>query len=509
MARPQPFQTIVSGHQQTVVPGDGSWSIRAHHGSGPSGASFDSGRNFFPGGVGGRSASFGQVQRSPQPASFHSEGGDQYLGTRACSFDTGVGGSSFTVPARPAYPQDQRQSWQQQAKYSPLQQQKWPPQQQQQHRQQHARHGGGRHRHPQTNGSHRGETSEALLKQEHLGQQSLGQGSFGRKCLYCALACLLVATAGVGVLFARWSDVEKLGIVELVLTKAPEVLHFGDVPAVSSSTTGIPVATAPLYDCSGDMSEWTLSQQYWCCKKERIGCATPPSTTLQARSSAATVASSTASSKAAGVPMRFVPGGSADRAEAPRLSTSYSAQAEPTTPLLEANASATLLEQTGAEASSAGCGAVCSLNGHSVTCRSRMEYSVKHQFVGQPFACAKAHTLLLQQCPVCDGCSLEELKCLKPKTSNEQVISRATACQSLCKYGGRPATCAARVRYAANKVTYGRRNVCESAYALVVEHCNVCSACSLEATGCKEQKIAEEAATAAAFAASAVGPEQE
>eukprot|EP00419_Tripos_fusus_P031153 CAMPEP_0172781006 /NCGR_PEP_ID=MMETSP1074-20121228/203203_1 /TAXON_ID=2916 /ORGANISM="Ceratium fusus, Strain PA161109" /LENGTH=472 /DNA_ID=CAMNT_0013617983 /DNA_START=76 /DNA_END=1493 /DNA_ORIENTATION=- len=250
--------------------------------------------------------------------------------------------AAAAAAARPTYPQEQGQPWQQQ------QEQQQQQQQQQRSRQHHARDDGSRHRLLHAKGSPARQTREALPhKQEHFGQHlqhSLGQGSYGRKCSYCALACLLVATAGVAVLFARWPDVEKLGVVELVLTKAPKVLHFlpGRGPATSSSTTGVPTFAAPLYDCNGDVSKWTLSQQYWCCKKTRVGCATPHSTTLQATSSAAF-------NKDTGAPVRIVPsGGSADRAEAPRPSSS---RAQPelhvsTTPLLEANESVT--EQTGA-----------------------------------------------------------------------------------------------------------------------------------------------------------------
>mmetsp|Transcript_57562 Transcript_57562/g.184798 ORF Transcript_57562/g.184798 Transcript_57562/m.184798 type:complete len:509 (-) Transcript_57562:90-1616(-) len=168
------------------------------------------------------------------------------------------------------------------------------------------------------------------------------------------------------------------------------------------------------------------------------------------------------------------------------------------------------------------CDALCSFKGRSATCKARVAYAVRHQFLGQRFACSKAHGLLLEQCPSCGGCSLAALGCPAPAAGVSashraphwapappepeappappaepppapppaaSVVAGAGAgsgCQRLCTAKGRPATCAERVQTLSKQFTIRERDVCVVAYALTLQHCHdECSHCTLADTGCK------------------------
>merc|ERR1740121_2528555 len=123
-----------------------------------------------------------------------------------------------------------------------------------------------------------------------------------------------------------------------------------------------------LYDCHAEYdmwkTAWTPDWKAWCCEHEQRGC---PSTTITtATSSTATTTTRTTS----------------------RTSTVTTTTTE-----------------------GEGCSALCEVDNVNNTCGDRIHWATKNEEREKKHPCAAARALVLKQCSICGGCSLEAVGC--------------------------------------------------------------------------------------------------
>jgi len=146
----------------------------------------------------------------------------------------------------------------------------------------------------------------------------------------------------------------------------------------TATTRMTPATTQQMqWNCSSDYATWETSwpetKQRWCCQHLRRGCSSRP--LKDQRVSRTSVV----------LPHRLPP-----------TTTSI-----PLPPL--------------AAAPNGPCEAVCSLQGHSSSCRGHVDWAVNNWFRGQSRACRRAHTALVRLCPGCTSCTLHALNCSGPR----------------------------------------------------------------------------------------------
>mmetsp|Transcript_95638 Transcript_95638/g.205209 ORF Transcript_95638/g.205209 Transcript_95638/m.205209 type:complete len:253 (-) Transcript_95638:95-853(-) len=121
----------------------------------------------------------------------------------------------------------------------------------------------------------------------------------------------------------------------------------------------------------------------------------------------------------------------------------------------------------------------CDCEGGSVMCSTRILWNARNVFKGNPNACAAAHGKVLQHCPCCSVCPLEQVQgCAAPSVATEQ------GCEKRCNCDGGPVTCRTRVQWSAQHVFPGRPDSCSVAHQTVLRNCPCCAACPLEDVGC-------------------------
>jgi len=124
-------------------------------------------------------------------------------------------------------------------------------------------------------------------------------------------------------------------------------------------------------------------------------------------------------------------------------------------------------EELGCRGGDQGCDTVCDYNGHS-TCRDRVDWLVKNEHKN----CRIAHAKVLAECPVCrDQCSPEEAGCLSGK-----------GCDTRCDYNGHSSSCQDRIDWLVDN----QHLRCFVAHGKVMEECPICRGqCLPENAGCE------------------------
>jgi len=171
---------------------------------------------------------------------------------------------------------------------------------------------------------------------------------------------------------------------------------------------------------------------------------------------------------------------------------------------------------------SRGCDTICTYDTKNASCRTRIQFAAQYVLFLKKDACAISHVLVLEQCPGCSVCNLEEAGCvaqvasasLGPTTLPAMPFSAAEAqaaaslavpaapataaapaehsaaaapaaeCEAACRHGGESLSCAKRVRRAAHGHFAGRPKACELAMGMVLQQCSACSTCPLASTNC-------------------------
>jgi len=141
---------------------------------------------------------------------------------------------------------------------------------------------------------------------------------------------------------------------------------------------GVPEAP-PRYDCSAEYdvweTAWTPDWKAWCCENELRGC--PSTSTRTATSSTSTRSTTT------------------------RTSTSTETSTSTSTKGL-------------------GCDAVCEVAHVNATCGERIRWVTEHDDHDARKPCHAARTLVLSQCSICGGCSMEEAGCESKKEEHKE-----------------------------------------------------------------------------------------
>lgn len=181
-------------------------------------------------------------------------------------------------------------------------------------------------------------------------------------------------------------------------------------------------------------SKWSADKKMWCCQNERLGCA-----------------------EAALLPANATGG------------SGHSSVAESA--------------DTAAEDSvvAVGCQATCTLDGQSATCAERVTWSAAHTFAGSEGACQRALDVVLQDCDMCAGCSIDEVDC---PSAEAAALAQAAGCQESCVFKGEAGLCSQRIRWASENVFAGQPDACRLAHNLTLSQCDVCASCSPAQAGC-------------------------
>jgi len=154
-----------------------------------------------------------------------------------------------------------------------------------------------------------------------------------------------------------------------------------------TSAHGVPEAP-PRYDCFAeyDMWEtaWTPDWKAWCCENELRGC--PSTKTTTATSSTSTQTTTTRST---------------------RTSTSTATTTSTSTRGL-------------------GCDAICEVHDVNATCGERIRWVTTHDDQDARKPCKAARTLVLSECSICGGCSMEEAGCESEKEERKEEKQERT-----------------------------------------------------------------------------------
>lgn len=135
-----------------------------------------------------------------------------------------------------------------------------------------------------------------------------------------------------------------------------------------------------------------------------------------------------------------------------------------------------------------GCDFSCHLDGHNWSCKDRMLWLARHEFVNNPNACTLGYKKILGQCPACNACPLPTLlqsnECKAPTTTPPQLPTGGSGCSAVCSIGGHASTCAAWIKSVADTRYASLTNKCSKALGHVLMQCETCSGCSLSHSGC-------------------------
>mmetsp|Transcript_18125 Transcript_18125/g.52807 ORF Transcript_18125/g.52807 Transcript_18125/m.52807 type:complete len:549 (-) Transcript_18125:55-1701(-) len=278
------------------------------------------------------------------------------------------------------------------------------------------------------------------------------------------------------------------------------------------------------FDCESGFAhraqEWSKLKQRWCCEHKKLGC--PAQSTLRPRSTTRERTSPRPQPSST----RHAPSKAPAPTTTPATTTRQTSTREATATLTSSTAvAATTTART------EGCDKICKFENRLASCRKRVAYSVKHQFPGKDDACAKAHKLLLDQCPICSDCPLADLRLRndrcraehssegegssgtesstkeeraasarapetstrasevrKPAAHDKAELRPTTACKRLCSMDNRSTSCFEHVRRATKKLQPIRRHAvrspCLVAHDLVLQQCPTCGECTAAGAGC-------------------------
>jgi len=143
--------------------------------------------------------------------------------------------------------------------------------------------------------------------------------------------------------------------------------------------------------------------------------------------------------------------------------------------------------------SSAGCDVLCKVKKNSggsssetmATCKSLIQKSAFHDFLGDVDSCPKARDHVLNQCPACAACPLTAAGCgiLEPISTPAPAI-HGPPCEARCVFRESKATCGSRIMWASQNSFPGKPDACNRAYSMVLEQCPICKQCTSRAAGC-------------------------
>lgn len=114
-------------------------------------------------------------------------------------------------------------------------------------------------------------------------------------------------------------------------------------------------------------------------------------------------------------------------------------------------------------------------------------------FLGSPDSCSLAQKVVTGQCDICGDCQPEELACgmLNYNTTAAPVTEppHGEPCESVCTFGGNPASCQARISWSVEHLFQGKDQSCEKAHTLVMRQCPICSGCQVSHTQCASDPV--------------------
>jgi len=179
-------------------------------------------------------------------------------------------------------------------------------------------------------------------------------------------------------------------------------------------------------------------------------------------------------------------------------STSSASQTEPVQTTVETTVPATTDAPTSTNTtttlaststSTAGCAHLCKVGGPSsqtmATCKSLIQNSAFHDFLGDVDSCPKARDKVLDQCPACEACPLTAAGCgvLEPISTPAPII-HGPPCEARCIFRESKATCGSRIMWASQNSFPGKPDSCNRAYSMVLKQCPICKKCTSRAAGC-------------------------
>lgn len=171
--------------------------------------------------------------------------------------------------------------------------------------------------------------------------------------------------------------------------------------------------------------------------------------------------------------------GSGDDQAADKTTAGTSAPATTDAPAAT-NTTTTATTQT-ETTTTAGCNKLCK----GATCKSLIQKSAFHDFLGDVDSCPKARDLVVNQCPVCAACPLTAAGCgiLEPISTPAPEI-HGPPCEATCVFRESKATCGSRIMWASQHSFPGKPDACNRAYGMVLKQCPICKQCTSHAAGC-------------------------
>jgi len=143
--------------------------------------------------------------------------------------------------------------------------------------------------------------------------------------------------------------------------------------------------------------------------------------------------------------------------------------------------------------SSVGCNLLCKVADKSggssskktATCKSLIQKSAFHDFLGDVDSCPKARDLVIDQCPACVACPLAAAGCgiLEPISTPAPQV-HGPPCEAKCVFRESKATCGSRIMWASQHSFPGKPDACNRAYSMVLKQCPICKQCTSRAAGC-------------------------
>jgi len=162
--------------------------------------------------------------------------------------------------------------------------------------------------------------------------------------------------------------------------------------------------TSAPYNCSeGQPEEWLPGQMRWCCDREQIGCnaTTPPP---PAGSESVSI-SPTGPQYTCGKNDDILTWNVSKRVFCCVNHQLGCPQTPPPVPPPP---------KPDPSSPKVGCFSVCSFQGYTSTCKGHIQWAAAEWYSDTANACLTSFGLLLQHCPVCNGCTLEQAQCQQP-----------------------------------------------------------------------------------------------
>jgi len=148
---------------------------------------------------------------------------------------------------------------------------------------------------------------------------------------------------------------------------------------------------------------------------------------------------------------------------------------------------------TTAALTTSGCEKQCTVNGTMASCKLRLLFAAQFLFAGKDEPCDAASAWVLSKCPSCSECQSSSSGCKKVEllTASAATATAKHACDTRCVGHDGSISCKDRVRATANFTFAGDPDACVRAFASVLEHCPVCTACPLADVSCSTAILAK------------------